>query len=153
MPNLTTTEMSAWRGFLAAHTAVTRSLDSQLAEAGLSLTEYSVLVHVQESGSDGVRMTELAGKLGLSGGGLTRLADRLEKQGYLERRRCAVDGRGFEALLTRQGKQRLKRVHTRHLRAVRERFLDRLSHSEIATLATMWPKLVTHHTSRAGDER
>lgn len=163
MPNLSTIEMNAWRGLLDTHSALTRVLDSEMARDGLSLTEYGVLVRVQEAGSTGIRMTELAGHIGLSGGGLTRLVDRLERQGFLERRRCTVDGRGLEALLTAEGKKKLKRVHARHLRAVRATFLDKLSHSELTALATIWPKLAVHpqpdpgHSAsrqapRAGDE-
>jgi len=152
MPNLTKTEMAAWRGLLDAHSALTRSLDATLAADGLSLTEYSVLVRVQEAGRAGIRMTDLASHLGLSGGGLTRLADRLEQQGFLERRRCPVDGRGLEAFLPEEGKKRLKRVHVRHLRAVRESFVDRLTHAEVEFLASIWPKLATPATSsRTGD--
>lgn len=150
MPNLTTTEMNAWRGLLDTHSTLTRALDAELAADGLSLIEYSVLVRVQEAGRAGIRMTELAIHLGLSGGGLTRLADRLEKKGFLARRRCSVDGRGLEALLTDEGKKKLKRVHVRHLRAVRLSFVDRLTHTDIESLAAIWPKLVTHTAPAPG---
>jgi DNA-binding MarR family transcriptional regulator len=147
MSNLTTTEMSAWRGLLDAHSALTRALDAELSVDGLSLTEYGVLVRVQEAGRAGIRMTELASQLGLSGGGLTRLTDRLEAHGFVERRRCTADGRGLEALLTEGGRKKLKRVHVRHLRAVRRRFVDRLSDTELMSLATIWPKLTSQPTS------
>ncbi|MFD1731173.1 MarR family transcriptional regulator [Deinococcus malanensis] len=39
-------------------------------------------------------MTDLARRVRFSGGGLTRLADKLQAQGLIERRRCATDGRG-----------------------------------------------------------
>ncbi|HET8985148.1 MAG TPA: MarR family transcriptional regulator [Trueperaceae bacterium] len=147
MSNLTTTEMNAWRGLLDTHTALTRALDAELSVDGLSLTEYGVLVRVQEAGRAGIRMTELASHLGLSGGGLTRLADRLERHGYIERRRCTADGRGLEALLTEEGRKKLKRVHVRHLRAVRQRFVDRLTDTDLASLAAIWPKLAALQTS------
>jgi len=141
MPNLTTIEMNAWRGLLDTHGSLTRALDVELAADGLSLTEYGVLVRVQEAGQAGIRMTELADRLGLSGGGLTRLAHRLETQGFLERRRCPSDGRGLEARLTEAGAKKLRRVHVRHLGAVRKRFVDKLSPTELETLTTIWHKL------------
>lgn len=140
MPNLTETEMEAWRGFLNTHAAVFHVLDAELADDGLNLPAYELLLTLQEAGDDGVRMSELARGLRFSGGGLTRLADRLERKGLIERRRCQADGRGLEALLTRAGSSKLKRVHAKHLRQVRENFLDRLSHEEIETLAKVWRK-------------
>lgn len=140
MPNFTDVEMRAWRGFLHTHDTVFRALDSDLAEDGLNLPAYELLVTLQEAGPDGVRMADLARALRFSGGGLTRLADRLERQGLIERRRCPHDGRGFEARLTSSGSSKLKRVHVKHLRQVRARFLDRLSTAEAETLAAVWSK-------------
>jgi DNA-binding MarR family transcriptional regulator len=86
-------------------------------------------------------MTQLARTLGFSGGGLTRLADKLLQEGYLERRRCDADGRGYAALLTPAGRVKLKRVHVKHLRAVRSLFLSRLTGDEQNALAAIWQKL------------
>lgn len=140
MPTLNATELSAWRGFLDTHETLVRQLDAELVAEGLNLAAYDLLVRLQEAGPAGVRMTELARGLRFSGGGLTRLADRLESQGFIQRRRCPEDGRGFEAVLTRAGAAKLKRTHVKHLRTVRSRFLDRLTPDEIAALASIWSK-------------
>ena len=110
-------------------------------DSGLTLTAYEVLLLLEEAGPDGMRMTQLAESLGFSGGGLTRLADKLQQEGYLERRRCDADGRGFEALLTPAGRVKLKRVHVKHLRAVRQLYLSRLTTEEQTLLAGIWAKL------------
>lgn len=142
MPQLSDTEMQAWRGFLHTHDALWKTLDSALArEFGLSLPAYELLLTLEEAGEAGLRMTELARSLRFSGGGLTRLVDRLQQAGLLQRRRCQADGRGFEVLLTPGGRQLLKRVHARHLRAVRRHFLDRLTREEQASLAAIWQRL------------
>src|SRR5688572_5792562 len=108
MSQLTELETAAWRGFLRTHDALWKTLDSQMVrESGLTLTEYEVLLLLEEGGEAGVRMAQLAQSLGFSGGGLTRLADRLQEEGFLERRRCEGDGRGFEALLTPAGRIKL----------------------------------------------
>ena len=140
MPNFTDTEMRAWRGFLHTHATVSRALDTDLATHGLNLPAYELLLALQEAGRGGVRMTDLARTLRFSGGRLTRLADRLELQGLIERRRCPDDGRGYDASLTRTGASTLKRVHAKHLRQVRARFLDRLSAAEVEALAAVWSK-------------
>jgi DNA-binding MarR family transcriptional regulator len=86
-------------------------------------------------------MTQLAEQIGMSGSGLTRLIDRLQDRGLVERRRCAADGRGYEASLTAAGRNRLRRLHVIHLRAVRELFLSRLTPAEQQSLAAIWQRL------------
>ncbi|ACO46826.1 MarR family transcriptional regulator [Deinococcus deserti] len=140
MLSLTPTELLAWRGFLHAHDTLWKALDAELTADELNLPAYELLTTLQEAGPDGLRMTELARRVRFSGGGLTRLADKLQAQGLIERRRCATDGRGWEAALTEQGVKKLRRVHVRHLRAVRARFLDRLTPAETELLAGLWPR-------------
>src|SRR5699024_6323803 len=86
-------------------------------------------------------MSVLARTLRFSGGGLTRLVDRLEQAGFVARERCEEDGRGFEVSLTAEGKGRLRRVHARHIRAVRELFLSRVTPEEQRVLADVWGRL------------
>jgi DNA-binding MarR family transcriptional regulator len=139
MLKLSETERLAWHGFLVTHDALWKALEAELARDDLNLPAYELLNTLQEAGG-GVRMSELAHKLRFSGGGLTRLAERLERQDFITRRRCPDDGRGFEAVLTEAGKQRLKRVDAKHLREVRMRFLDKLSPDEITLLADIWQR-------------
>ncbi|MFC4637639.1 MarR family winged helix-turn-helix transcriptional regulator [Deinococcus hohokamensis] len=140
MLNLNPTELLAWRGFLHTHDTLWKVLDAELAEDALNLPAYELLTTLQEAGAGGLRMTDLARSLRFSGGGLTRLADKLQAQGLIERRRCATDGRGWEALLTPEGGRKLRRVHARHLRSVRTHFLDRLSPQETELLAALWTR-------------
>jgi DNA-binding MarR family transcriptional regulator len=142
MSQLTKLEEASWRGFLRTHDTLWKTLESIMAkDSGLTLSAYEVLLLLEEAGPQGSRMTQLAQTLGFSGGGLTRLADKLQQEGYLERRRCDADGRGFEALLTPAGRVKLKRVHVKHLRAVRSLFLQRLTEEEQTALAAIWKKL------------
>lgn len=153
MSQLTELEKTAWRGFLRTHDALWKTLDARMVrESGLTLTEYEVLLLLEEAGETGVRMTLLAQTMGFSGGGLTRLADRLQEEGFLQRRRCDADGRGFEAILTPAGRVKLKRVHVKHLRAVRTLFLERLTTEEQRQLAGIWAKLATPVQNEINEE-
>jgi len=83
---LSPAELGAWRGFLRVHSALSRELDSELvAEHGLSLSSYEVLLFLAESPDGRMRMAELAESVLLSRSGLTRLADRLERDGLVTR--------------------------------------------------------------------
>lgn len=140
MSRLDPTEKAAWRGFLQVHSVVWQQLDSQLQrDFGLNLAAYELLLTLEEQGE--LRMSDLAAQLRYSAGGLTRLADRLQQAGYIERRRCPEDGRGFWLQLTRSGQGQLRRMHVLHLRGVRELFLGHLSDAEQRALAAIWAKL------------
>ena len=119
--------INAWRTFLHAHARVTRRLDEELQAAhGLSLAEYDALLQIAHAPGRRVRMNVLAERVVLSRSGITRLVDRLEADGSVERVACSTDARGQEAVLTQAGLGRLREAATTHLDGVRRYFLDRL---------------------------
>jgi DNA-binding MarR family transcriptional regulator len=127
--------IQAWRSFLTAHARVTRRLDDELQAAhGLSLAEYDALLQVATTPGRRIRMNVLAERVILSRSGITRLVDRLEAQGCLERIACETDARGQEALLTPVGLERLRAAARTHLEGVHRYFLDRLDDAELAAL-------------------
>ncbi len=84
-----------------AHACLAKRLDAELERAhGLPMTSYEVLHHLEESAGGRMRMCDLAEQAQLSRSGLTRLVDRLEREGLLERCSCEHDARGSYACLT-----------------------------------------------------
>ena len=140
---LSSTELSTWRTFLRAHATVTRRLEAELiAEHELPLASYDVLVQLSEAPDRRLRMTELADRVLLSRSGLTRLADRLERDGLISRQACPSDARGTLAVLTDDGLARLQAAWPTHRRGVAEHVTGRLTPDEVATLGTLLGKLV-----------
>src|SRR5215211_5483146 len=93
-PELTATELGAWRGMLRVHAALLRTLDAELDAAhDLPLTSYDVLIYLRNAPAKRLRMAELADSVLLSRSGVTRLVDRLEREGLLTRDTCVDDGR------------------------------------------------------------
>jgi DNA-binding MarR family transcriptional regulator len=134
-PIADTPGIGAWRSFLHAHARITRRLDEELQAAhGLSLAEYDALLQIAHAPGRRVRMNVLAERVVLSRSGITRLVDRLEADGSVERSACATDARGQEAVLTQAGLDRLRTAATTHLDGVRRLFLDQLDGHELATL-------------------
>jgi DNA-binding MarR family transcriptional regulator len=73
---------------------------------------------------------------------VTRLVDRLEREGLVGRERCAEDGRGYWAVLTEAGDRRLREARATHLAGVRRLFLDQLGEDDLRRLAAYWELLV-----------
>jgi MarR family transcriptional regulator for hemolysin len=86
-----------------------RGLDARLAAAGLSDATWVPLVHLEKSGG-GVTQKELAALVGIEGSSLVRLLDILCRQGLVERRVDATDGRARRVYLTAAGKKRVAEI-------------------------------------------
>ncbi len=139
--SLTQEQLRAWKAFLRAHAVLTRLLEGELErEHDLPLASYDVLVQLSEAPA-GLRMSELAGAVLLSRSGLTRLVDRLEREGLVERRSCPSDARGTLAVLTGAGTDRLRTAAPAHLRGVAEHFAAAYDDAEVAVLTTLLERL------------
>ena len=128
---LDSAEMSAWHALIRAHSRVVRRLEAELeAEHALSLPAYEVLAHLSEAPEQRLRMTELARHAVLTPSGLTRLVDKLARDGLVERQRCGADARVVYAVLTESGMARLVAAYPTHVRGVREHYLDWLTEAQ-----------------------
>ena len=138
---LTADEQAAWEGFLRVHATLLRRFDDELEQAeGLVLSSYDVLLQLARAPGRRLRMSELADAVLLSPSGITRLVDRLERQGLVGRVRAGDDARSAYATLTDQGRHRLRKATITHLAAVRCHFLDALSDDERRLLAGVWTR-------------
>ena len=136
-------ELAAWRGLLRVHSALVKALDAELlAGHALPLTSYEVLINLQAAPGRKRRMAELADGVLLSRSGMTRLVDRLERDGLLERDQCTDDGRGTYAVLTDKGEALLQDARRTHLDGVRERFLRHFEPDELRSLAGLWNRVL-----------
>jgi DNA-binding MarR family transcriptional regulator len=135
-------ELAAWRGMLRAHAELVKALDAELtSEHDLPLSSYEVLLFLNDSDHGRMRMSELADSVLLSRSGLTRLVDRLERDGLLKRERCESDARGLFAEITDEGRSLFAAARATHLDGVRRLFLDRFTRDELRTLGALWQKL------------
>jgi len=136
-------QLAAWRAFLEAHALTVDNLARELREReDLPLTWYDVLVQLQESPEGRLRMQDLADAVLLSKSGVTRLVDRMERAGLVERERCTDDRRGTYAALTPAGRQRLRETAPTHLRGVAEHFTELLDDEEAAVLERLLLRVV-----------
>jgi DNA-binding MarR family transcriptional regulator len=136
VPPLTRDEEAFWRAFIKAMIVVPRVLFTELQEAErLDGSEYGVLVVLSEAKGRRLRMSELASFTAVSISGMTRIVDRLAKQGLVERVRADDDTRMVIAVLTDDGLRRLKRAYPAHLAGVRRCVIDHLAGFDLGGLA------------------
>jgi DNA-binding MarR family transcriptional regulator len=134
--------LRAWRGLLRAHACLVKRLDAELERRhGLPMSSFEVLHHLARAERGRMRMRDLAEHAQLSRSGLTRLVDRLERSGLLDRCSCDHDARGAYACLTSAGAKRLEEARGTHLALVREQFISRFSRAELAAMTEMWERI------------
>lgn len=139
-------EMQAWHALIRAHARVVRRLEADLdGEQQLSLPAYEVLSHLSEAPDRRLRMSDLASYAILTPSGLTRLVDKLAREGLVERARCQTDARVVYAVLTDAGMDRLVQAYPTHLRGVREHLVDRLTPSQLEAIATALGPIADGH--------
>lgn len=125
-------EESAWRALARFFVAAPRLLDEDLQRgAHMSLSAYTILLHLSEAPGRTLRITELANRAYLSGSRTTRLVDELIADQLVNKERNAADGRGFDVTLTEEGLAALRRAYPVHLRSVRSRVLDHVDRSTL----------------------
>lgn len=135
-PVVPESHLAAWRGVLNAQTAVVARTEAALAAAGLPpLAWYDVLWAIRRAPDRRVRMSELAAGLTISRGGLTKIADRLERAGLIRREPAADDGRGLYAVLTPDGNALLRRMWPVYSRVLHETFAAGMTGDEAAVIA------------------
>lgn len=128
--------ITAFGLFAEAYTGLASRFSAQLAEHSLTLVEFEVLVRLARSEDQEARMSRLAAQVSLTTSGLTRVVDRLERGGLVERRACPQDRRGFCAVLTQAGHARLSAALPDHLAMLERYFLGRFSADERHMLVT-----------------
>jgi len=142
-PPLTGSELGAWRGLLRVHAALAKQLDADLEDAHeLPLSSYDVLTTLEDQPERRMRMCDLADAVVLSRSGLTRLVDRLAKDGLIERAECKSDARGAYAVLTERGAERIARARPLHQEGIRRLFLRHFSEDELGLFAEWWERVL-----------
>ena len=138
-------QKEAWVALIFAQGTLSQEIDKRLAEAGVvSLDVYDILLVLEESPDQRLRMSELAELALISRSGITRLVDRLEKDGLVKRASCSHDRRAIHALLTEKGLKERERAWPIYEKALEELFASKLNDAEAKTLA----KLLRRYTPK-----
>jgi DNA-binding MarR family transcriptional regulator len=135
-------QFEAWKAFLRAQAALIKTLDRELvAERGLPIAFFDVLAQLSVAGGR-LRMSELADTVLLSRSGVTRLVDRMVRDGLVRREACPTDRRSWYAALTDKGGRILAEALPVHVQGIARHFGRYLSEEEAKTLAAAFGRMV-----------
>ncbi|MDW5327303.1 MarR family transcriptional regulator [Plantactinospora sp. KLBMP9567] len=107
---------------------------AQFEEHGLSTVEFEVLMRLARSPEHQLRMTDLAAQTSLSTSGVTRVVDRMERDGLLCRRACPSDRRSAYAVVTESGIARLEETLPGHIQLIQDWFVGQLEPARLESL-------------------
>ena len=120
--------------FAEAFTGLTARFAAQFEEHRLSAVEFEVLLRLARSPGRRLRMTDLAGQTSLSTSGVTRVVDRMDRDGLVRREACASDRRSSYAVVTDDGLARLEAAVPGHLALAQEWFIGQLTPEQLTGL-------------------
>ena len=142
---LTEYEQSTWRSFLTMQRLLRDTLERQLQrDAAMPMTYYIILAMLSEAPERTLRMTDLALIAGTSQSQLSHAASRLEESGWIERRRCETDKRGYLATLTDSGMEVLRLAAPSHVESVRSVLFDAITPEQVDQLRAISDAVVAH---------
>jgi DNA-binding MarR family transcriptional regulator len=140
--NLSKAHNLAWRKFLTAHVILIEQIERDLAQAKLPpLSWYDVLFALSEASDRKLRLHELAQAVLLSRSNLTRLVDRLEGAGLIEREACEIDRRGAFAAIADEGIAMLDRMWSVYSRGIERYFACHLDPTEVKLLVKILDRM------------
>ena len=134
----------AWRRFLTAHVMLIEKIEADLAQAGLPpLGWYDVMFALSEVSEHKLRLHELAQAVLITRSNLSRLLDRLELAGLIQREQCPSDRRGAFAVLTEAGFTMLDRMWLVYGKGIEKYFACHLDPTEVQLLLGILQKLTS----------
>ena len=131
-----------WEAFINAHAAVFKRLDDEIQrEAGIGLSWFDVLVHLD--GADGrMKLQDLTNSLLLTQSSVSRLVDRMQTAGLVQKQMSDADRRAVFVSLTPAGRAAFRRAYRVHLRGIEEHFTQHVTPDEAASMTKALQKVL-----------
>jgi DNA-binding MarR family transcriptional regulator len=105
------------------------------AHSDLSYQDYVVLVALTDQPGGQMRLFQLGNALGWEKSRMSHQVSRMVERGLVEKSKCGSDRRGAYVAVTEGGRQEISAAAPSHLEAVRRLFVDRLTASQLASVA------------------
>ena len=144
MAQLDSAQNSLWRLFLTAHARLVDRVEQDFRQAGLPPFEwYDVLIVLKQAPDQQLRLSELAEALLVNRTNVTRLVDRLEKVGLIQRKACQDDRRGAFAVLTKAGLAMQEEMWMVYAQSIAQYFGRHLTEKDITVFTKALSAMLT----------
>ena len=127
--------VAPWAALLRVHAAVLPKLERALAAQQMPLAWYDVLLELNAAPDRRLRMSELGARVVLSRERVSRVVDELERAGLVRRERNPDDGRSLFAVLTPEGRARLRAAAPVYLEGIERHYTGHLEDEEIRVIS------------------
>jgi DNA-binding MarR family transcriptional regulator len=139
---LTEEHKRAWVALVVSYHVVARKIDRAMRDAGvISLDVYDALLTLEDAPDRRLKMSELADAVLLTRSGITRLTDRLERDGLIQRVHCPADRRVTYASLTDKGLEERIRAWEVYREKIAEHFASQITSEEASMVACVLGRL------------
>lgn len=136
LPGLDVLEHGCWHQFLDASSRLLETISrTLLAEHKLTLFDFLLLDILARASNGSARMGDLAQELVVNPSRISQQVRRLESQGLVRRARSTTDLRGVVAVITREGRVRVKPAARTYAREVRRYYLDQMSRRQMIAMS------------------
>ena len=137
-------QLRCWRLYIESALALVDVLDTELqTTAGIPQRWYDVLIHLEET-PNGIPMTELADQILYSKSGFTRVIDRMEDAGLVQRVRPQHDRRSILVTITTTGTNTMKHARRHHRDGINRHFSQHLTDTDTKALTHALEKISIH---------
>ncbi|HEY9621514.1 MAG TPA: MarR family transcriptional regulator [Crinalium sp.] len=144
MTQLDSTQNALWKLFLTAHTRLVDRVEQGFKQAELPPFEwYDVLIALKQAPDQQLRLSELAEQLLVNRTNVTRLADRLENAGLIQRKVCKDDRRGAFAVLTKAGLEMQQKMWTVYSQSIAQYFGRHLTQKDTVAFTKALNSMLT----------
>lgn len=131
-PKLKKDETRAWIGLIKAQQYLTDKVEIAFKENNLPpYSWYDTLLELDKAPEGSLRLNELGKRVLLNKYNVTRLIDRLEREGLVSRDSCPIDGRGKFACITPKGRKLRKKMWPVYFNVIEEHFLSQFNPGQL----------------------
>lgn len=154
MPTLTDDQLTVWKQLQWATALIMGRFRRDLAASGLSLEEFDALIHLAQAPAGTLPLHELTTSMlvadALSRSGLTRLLDRMERDGLVRRTVSPHDRRRFDVSLTPDGRRRFDQIWPEHADGIGRYFVQPLARRDLDELGRILDTLIQANEEEPG---
>ena len=142
--SLSETAVTAWARLVRAQQGALKSVENDLKRAGFPpLAWYDVLLELERAADGRLRPRDIRKHMLLERYSVTRLVERMERDGLVDRLGCADDGRGAVVRITQKGRKLRRKMWPVYAAAIEISFAARFSEDELANLSGLLGRILT----------